>query len=211
MHHIYYTIGLPSQKNNTDDDKDLVKEDSIDVTVEKKIKEDNNLKWIKIREILGQQKLREEEDPDTKNYTIGNKYNMYALGSGSSDDEITIKLSNLKKLETLIAQLKTVKGCKGSISKVDNSNTETLREETLMKALAHAKDKATKIAAKMNIKLGKVIQITEQAALNSLIGSVSKEFSIPGFGASSLLNKGKNNNGKMSLSDSIVVRFAIEE
>ena len=204
---IYYTISLPNNKYS-EDEKEAVKEDSVDVTVERKIKEDNNLKWIKIREILGQQNLKEEENPDSKNYTIGNKYGLYTIGN--SDDEVTVKVSNLVKLETLIKQLKTIKGCKGSISKEDNSNTETLREKTLMKALANAKDKATKIAAQMNVKLGKVIQITEQTALNGLIGNLGKE-ATNYTGLGSLLNKEKSNNGKMSFSDSIVVRFAIEE
>ncbi len=208
---IYYNISLPNSKTEPSEDKELAKEDSVDVTVERKINEDNNLKWIKIREILGQQKLTEEGDPDAKNYTIGNKQNIFNYTSGSTDEEITVKVPILKKLDVLVKQLKTVKGCKGSINKIDNSNLIALREETLMKALTNAKDKAVKIAAKMNVKLGKVIQINEQPPLNSLIAGVVKEMSGIGLNPSSLLNKTKNNNGKMSLTESIVVRFAIEE
>lgn len=208
---IYYDISLPNSKTEPGEEKDLAKEDSIDVTVERKIKEDNNLKWIKIREILGQLKLSEEENPDTKTYEIGSKQGVFNYSSGGTYEEITVKVQNLKKLDALVTQLKTVKGCKGSINKIDNSNLINLREETLMKALTNAKEKAAKIAAKMNVKLGKVIQINEQPPLNGLIAGVAKEMSDIGLNPSGLLNKTKNNNGKMSLTESIVVRFALED
>ena len=211
---IYYDISLPNSKiNEMTRNNELAKEDSVDVAVDRKINEDNNLKWIKIREILGQQKLSEGTDPDTKSYNIGNKQDVYNFNytSANTDEEITVKLPNLKKLDDLVTQLKTVKGCKGSIRKIDNSNLIALREETLMKALANAKDKAEKIAAKMNIKLGKVIQINEQPPLNNLISGVSKEMSAIGLSPSNILNKTKNITGKISLSENIVVRFAIDD
>lgn len=128
--------------------------------VQKKIDEVNN-NIIDSLQGLGIKK----EDIKTSNYSInpnytyeqsGNKINGY-----NGNVTISIKIRDMKKVSDVVTKVTAgganqVNGVRFAIDE-----PEKLREEVRDKAIANAKEQASKLAKKLGIRLGKIVNIVE--------------------------------------------------
>ncbi len=128
--------------------------------VQKKIDEVNN-KIIDTLKSLGIKK----EDIKTSNYSINPNYN-YELGNNritgyNGNVTVSVKIRDMKKASDAVVKMTEAGANQVNGIRFVIDEPERLREEARDKAIAHAKDQAKRLAQKLGIRLGKIVNIVE--------------------------------------------------
>ena len=131
--------------------------------------------------------------------------NKYAVEDEASNDNLTVKFMDLKKLEVVVARLRASKICTAHILRSSNPNMGKIKTELRLEAFRNAQAEAQKLAETAGLRLGKVLQInrsetpSNDMSLNSLLQIYGRNASAD-----------QADNTEIKLTESLVVRFSIE-
>lgn len=175
------------------------------------LKKRNEQRYLKIWEILKSEGINEQA------VVKDEKYDFVTKNETEFDHKIfTVSFDNFVKFKQTVAKLKAANICSGQIIDAQSLKIKDLEDTAQMLSIAHAKQKAEKLAAAVNSKLGKVLQIKEaKQSFEDLIGK-------GGWTAYPPLRQELHNtylisgsldlteNGKFVLRQAITIRYLLE-
>ncbi len=210
--HIKYSITVSDEANDTYsgdlDDRSEWKIREFQALMKKR----NEQRYLKIWEILKAQGI--DENAIVKD----EKYDFITKNETEFEHKIFIVgFDNFAKFKQIVASLKAANICSGQIIDVQSIKIKELEDKAQWLSIANAKQKAEKIAAAVNSKLGKVLQIKDaKQPLEDLGGkgngwtaypSIRQELHDTYFIAG---NVDLTDNGKFVLRQAITIRFSLE-
>ena len=176
------------------------------------LKKRNEQRYLKIWEIL------KAEGIDEKAVVKDEKYDFMAKNETEFEHKIFIvRFDNFVKFKQTVAKLKAANVCSGQIIGVQSSKIKDLEDTAQLLSIANAKQKAEKLAAAVNSKLGKVLQIKDArqpfedvggkgngwTAYPPLRQELHDTYMISG-------NVDLTDNGKFVLHQAITIRYSLE-
>jgi uncharacterized protein YggE len=136
-------------------------------------------------------------------------HSKFTLMDDSQNNEVVIRITDIKKLESILARLRDTKICTGRILQSLNPNIKEMTTELKMDAYKNAYQQALKLAAVAGVQLGKPLQIKTNKPENFYASDINLSLNrlysaqLPPLSMETL-------NGEIKLSESVVVRFAIQ-